>query len=179
MLEIKKTVLMVIDAQGRLARVVSQSELACRQVGRMVTAADLLSIPVLLTAQAPEKIGHTIPEIAALLAGQLEYPRVTFSVMGAPALVSALEELARTQVLLCGFETHICLYQAAIDLLGAGYEPWLLTDATSSRNPADKETALLEMSRCGVHLTTVEMALFSLLRAADHPAFKQISALIK
>ncbi len=97
MLEIKKTVLMVIDAQGRLARVVSQSELACRQVVRMVTAADLLSIPVLLTAQAPEKIGHTIPEIAALLAGQLEYPRVTFSAMGAPALVSALEELARTR----------------------------------------------------------------------------------
>ena len=179
MLTPENTYLVVIDVQVNLARVVAESELAILAVSQLVEGAKLLEIPVLLTAQVPEKIGHTIPEIAGLLPDQADYPRVHFSVWQDAAVQQAMRSSGRSQLLLCGFEAHICLYQSSQDLLAEGFEVYLAADAVSSRNPSNKAIALQELSSQGVHLTTVEMALFSLLRSAQHPAFKSISKLIK
>ena len=179
MLTIENTLLIVIDVQGNLARVVAESDSAVRAVAQLVQGASLLDIPVLLTAQVPEKIGHTIPEIAELLPGQTDLPRVHFSIWQDSGVQAAIRSTGRSQILLCGFEAHICLYQSSLDLIDDGYEIYLAADAVSSRNPYNKTVALKELSSQGVHLTTVEMALFSLLRSAQHPAFKAISWLIK
>ncbi len=179
MLTPENTLLVVIDVQGNLARVVAESESAILAVERLVQGAKLLELPVLLTAQVPEKIGHTIPEIADLLPGQADLPRVHFSIWQDGAVQQAIRSSGRRQVLLCGFEAHICLFQSSLDLTAEGFEVYLAADAVSSRNPYNKAIALQELANQGVHLTTVEMALFSLLRSAQHPAFKAISRLIK
>ena len=80
MLTPENTLLIVIDVQGNLARVVAESESAIRAIARLVEGAKLLEISMLLTAQVPEKIGHTIPEIASLLPDQTDLPRVHFSI---------------------------------------------------------------------------------------------------
>lgn len=179
MLTPETTLLVVIDVQGNLARVVAESEAVIKAVQQLVQGAGLLEIPVLLTAQVPEKIGHTIPEVAGLLPDQNDLPRVHFSIWQDTAMQQAIRNSGRRQVLLCGFEAHICLYQSSLDLLAEGFEVYMATDATSSRNPYNKAIALQELTSQGVHLTTVEMALFSLLRSAEHPAFKSVSRLIK
>lgn len=179
MLTSENTLLIVIDVQGNLARVVAESESAIHAVSQLVQGAGLLEIPVLLTAQVPEKIGHTIPEITRLLPDHTDYPRVHFSIWRDAAVQQAIRSSERRQLLLCGFEAHICLYQSSLDLIAEGYDVTLVADAVSSRNPYNKTIALQELSSQGVHLTTVEMALFSLLRSAQHPAFKPISRLIK
>ncbi|MFZ3151180.1 MAG: isochorismatase family protein [Anaerolineaceae bacterium] len=179
MLTCEDAVLIVIDAQGKLARVVADSERSIGQIRKLVQGACLLNVPVLLTAQVPEKLGHTVPEIATLLPEQDDIPRVSFSVLAESQVADRLADLGRRQVILSGFETHICLYQSALDLLGASYQVYLATDAVSSRSLSDKTTALTELAGQGVHLVTVEMVLFSLLRDANHPAFKAVSALIK
>jgi len=179
MLNPETTLLVVIDVQGNLARVVAESESAIRAVGQLVQGSGLLGIPVLLTAQVPEKIGHTIPEIAGLLPDQTDMPRVHFSIWQDAAVRQAIRNSRRQQLLICGFEAHICLYQSSLDLIAEGFEVYLAADAVSSRNPYNKTIALQELSNQGVHLTTVEMALFSMLRSAQHPAFKSISKLIK
>ena len=179
MLNPETTFLVVIDVQGNLARVVAESESAIRAVAQLVQGAGLLEIPVLLTAQVPEKIGHTIPEIAKLLPDQADYPRVHFSIWQDAEVQQAIRISGRRQLLLCGFEAHICLYQSSLDLIAEGFEVYLAADAISSRNPFNKAIALQELSSKGAHLTTVEMALFSLMRSAQHPAFKSISRLIK
>jgi hypothetical protein len=43
----------------------------------------------------------------------------------------------------------------------------------------DREIALHRMQRAGAFLTTAQSAVFMLLRSADHPNFKAISALVK
>jgi acetyl-CoA carboxylase alpha subunit len=53
------TLVVVIDVQGNLARVVAESEAAIQAVAHLVEGVKLLDIPVILTAQVPEKIGHT------------------------------------------------------------------------------------------------------------------------
>ena len=43
----------------------------------------------------------------------------------------------------------------------------------------NKQIALTMLTKAGVHLTTVEMAMFEMLRDAKHPRFKQLASLIK
>jgi hypothetical protein len=66
-----------------------------------------------------------------------------------------------------------------LDLLEQGFEVFLGVDATSSRMEDNKLTALNELRAQGVHLVGTEMILFSLLKSANHPAFKTIAKLIK
>jgi len=179
MLYQENCVLIVVDAQGNLARVVAESEAAISRIQTLIKAADVLKLPVLLTAQSPHKIGHTIPEVASLLPGQEELSRASFSFLADEGCRRALESMGRRQALLCGFETHICVYQSSAYMLAAGYEVYVAADAVSSRKPEDKRTALREISALGGHVISTEMALFSLLRQASDPRFKAISSLIK
>ena len=118
---------------------------------------------------ADEKVAHHPP--AAWRGGQAS---------GVPVGIGAcLAACARPQVILCGFEAHICIYQSALALHEAGNEVFAVVDAVSSRSMGDKDTALQDLARHGVRLVSTEMALFALLRDAAHPAFKVISALLK
>jgi nicotinamidase-related amidase len=173
------TILIVIDVQGNLARVVHESEKRINSIIALIKGMQALNIPILLTTQVPEKIGSTIPEVATLLPGVNEIPRLSFSVMRTTEVFDALKNSGRTQVVLCGFETHICLYQSSLDLLAEGFEVYLGVDVTSSRAEENKTATLTELRAQGVHLMTTEMMLFSLLKGADHSAFKTISSLIK
>lgn len=179
MLQAENTILIVIDVQGKLAQVVKEAEERLREISILVRGVQALGIPVILTTQVPEKLGYSVAEVQALVPDEVEIPRTTFNVLAEPAVAERLAQCGRKQVLLCGYETHICLYQSASALLSAGYEPWLVTDAVSSRNNLDKDTALAESRAEGVHLVSVEMALFSMLGDAGHPAFREISRSIR
>jgi nicotinamidase-related amidase len=178
-LDINNCFVVVIDVQGNLARVVAESESANENIGKLVRGSLELGLPIFLTAQAPEKIGHTTDAIRALVPGHHEYPRTSFSIWEDETLRVDLLQTGRKQALLCGFESHICLFQSANDLHEAGFEVWMVTDATSSRAVVNKEIALGELRAEGVHISSVEMILFSLLRDARHPAFKAISKVIR
>ena len=93
--------------------------------------------------------------------------------------MEALTALNRRQVLLTGIETHVCLYQTAVDLLNAGYEVQVVTDAVSSRTAANKHLGLERMQAAGAVPTSVEMALFELLRVAEGVSFKEIAKIVK
>ena len=90
-----------------------------------------------------------------------------------------LAAVQRRQVLLCGIETHICIYQTACDLLAKGFEVSVIVDAVSSRTTDNKQIALARLSADGVHVSSTEMALFELLKTAEHPQFKPIARLVK
>jgi len=89
------------------------------------------------------------------------------------------EQLARTQILLCGIEAHICIYQTAMDLWLNGFHVEVVVDAISSRTEDSRALAVERMTSQGIGGTNVEMALFELLKSADHPLFRSLSKLIK
>jgi nicotinamidase-related amidase len=179
MLNLSDAVLIVVDVQGKLARVVENSDNVIGQIQKLVKGMLALEIPIILTAQVPEKLGGTIEEIAALLPGHEQISRTSFSVFRSIEMLNRLAELKRTQIILCGFETHICLYQSALDLMNSDYEVYLVVDGTSSRHGVDKDTALIRVDSEGGKLTTVEMTLYELMRDATHPAFKAVARIIK
>jgi len=179
MLNLSDAVLIVVDVQGKLARVVEGSEEMIGQIQKLVKGLLALEIPIILTNQVPEKLGGTIEEISGLLPDHEQISRTAFSVFRSVEVLNRLADLKRKQVILCGVETHICLYQSALDLMNSKYEVYLVVDGTSSRRGGDKDVAIKRVSMEGVNLTTVEMTLFELMRDARHPAFKSIAKIIK
>ncbi|KEI72132.1 hydrolase [Endozoicomonas elysicola] len=179
MLNLESSVLVVVDVQGKLATLMHEHESLFHNIVTMVKGAKLLNIPILWLEQIPEKLGNTISELTSELSGCSPVRKSSFSACGEPDFVSALEKTGSRQVLLTGIEAHICVYQTAMDLLAGGYEVEVLVDAVSSRTMQSKEVALDKMSALGADLTTVEMALFELMKSAEAPQFREIAKLIK
>lgn len=69
--------------------------------------------------------------------------------------------------------------QTVMDLLDTGYDVTVLTDGTSSRNPHDARLAFDQMRAWGASVVTSESLLFRLMRTAEQPAFRTISAMVK
>ena len=173
------TVLLVIDVQGNLAAAMHDREQLFQNLSRLIRGVNILDIPVLLTEQMPDKIGATQPFITELLPGTKPLVKFTFSCCGSPEFMHALAASGRRQVLICGIETHVCVYQTAFDLKMRGFGTSLVADAVSSRSAVNTAVAVEKMKSLGITLTTVEMIAMELIRDAKHPKFKDILNLIK
>jgi hypothetical protein len=64
-------------------------------------------------------------------------------------------------------------------LLAAGLHVHLLTDCITSRRKSDRKAGLMKMQASGAISSSVEMALFELMRDARHEQFKAVQGLIK
>ena len=84
-----------------------------------------------------------------------------------------------SKLILCGIETHICVFQTAKDLIASNYNVEIVTDGISSRKKNDNDTALQIIKDMGAGLTTVEMLLFGIQKNADDDNFKKLSNIIK
>ncbi len=179
MLEIDHCCLVVVDIQGKLAQLMHDKETLFKNVRILIQAAKLLEVPILWCQQVPESLGPTVPEIAELLAQDTPIDKASFSCVGHEPFNIELESLDREQVLLCGIETHVCIYQTAMDLLWDDYDVTVVADAVSSRTPENKRIALEALAAEGVLVAGTEMVLFDLLETAQHPQFKAIARLVK
>lgn len=179
MLRTEDAVLVVVDVQGKLAQLMSDKETVFANIQRMIRGAQVLAVPILWAEQLPDKLGPTIPEISCLMLDLQPIPKTSFSCAGNPRFVTALEELNRKQVLIVGIEAHVCVYQTAVDLAEAGYSVEVVEDAIASRIATNRSVGVRKMAASGVGLTSTEMALFELMGDADHPAFREVQAVIK
>ncbi len=179
MLDIENCCLAVVDVQGKLAQLMHGKEALFKNIQILVQAAQILEMPILWCQQVPDALGPTVPEIAQHLTDLEPANKSMFSCCGTDQFNARLNESRRNQVLLCGIETHICVYQTAIDLLARGFNVNVIADAVSSRTLDNKQIALNRLAAEGVSISSVEMALFELLRSAEHPKFRQIAKLIK
>jgi nicotinamidase-related amidase len=175
----KTSVLVVIDVQGKLAYLMHDKDKLFRHLEALIKAAQYLDIPIIFTEQVPEKIGSTVPEIARLFPTQTPIIKETFSCCGSSEFNSALAKLKRKQIVICGIETHVCVYQTVADLTRQKFELQVVADAVSSRREENKNIALARMAYLGVDLTSTEMLATELLRTSKHPKFKEVLKLIR
>jgi nicotinamidase-related amidase len=179
MLDIAESCLVVVDVQGKLAQLMYDRDVLFKNVAILIKSAQILDIPILWCQQCPEALGPTVSEIAELLSGGEPIDKSCFNCCGEERFNTALQSLGRKQVMLCGIEAHVCIYQTAVDLVRMDYEVSVIADAVSSRARENKEIALSRMRAEGVKISSTEMAIFELLGTADHPKFKQIAKLVK
>jgi len=179
MLEISQCSLVVVDVQGKLAQLMADKETLFKNVKILIQAAKILEIPILWCQQVPAALGPTVPEIAELLADSEPIDKACFSCTACEPFNAKLEAGGRKQVLLCGIETHICIYQTAMDLLAKGFGVTVLADAVSSRTVENRQVALTRLAAEGAAIASTEMVLFELLKTAKHPQFRSIAKLVK
>lgn len=179
MLNTLEAVLVLVDFQGRLAEIVHQSELVVPNALRLVKGCQALEMPILPTLQAPEKLGPMPPDLALALEGINPISKQAFSALRVPEFLKTLDQSGRKQILLSGIEAHVCVLQTGLDLLDAGYKVHVLSDAVFSRTEENHNLALARLHDGGATVSSVEMALFELIRTAKHPAFRTISRLVK
>jgi nicotinamidase-related amidase len=179
MLQIDNTLLLIIDVQNKLAKVMHNREQLFAGLQKAIMGAKVLGLPILWVEQNPKGLGPTVPEIAGLIPDLKPISKISFSCCQNETFMEALKRLNRKQILITGIEAHICVYQAAVDLLDLGYDVQFITDAVSSRTTENKVIGLEKMKDAGAGVTSVETSLFELLKAAEGEEFKEIIKIVK
>ncbi len=173
-LDRNSALLLVIDVQEKLMPVIDRGDSVIRNIERLVRGCRILGVPMRVTEQYTKGLGHTVAPVREAL-GDAYRPleKDCFSA------AQSIDLSGRKQVLVCGVETHVCVYQTVSDLLRSGFDVTLVADALSSRTEENKRTALERMQRDGAHLSSTEMALFELTVVSGTDEFRAISKLVK
>jgi nicotinamidase-related amidase len=171
-----RAALVVVDVQEAFRPALPDFERIAKSVGKLVQGAAAMGLPIVVTEQYPQGLGETVPEVAEHLPeGLRPIDKVRFSA----AEADGFDLGGRDQALVCGVETHVCVNQTVLDLLDKGIEVHVVSDAVGSRSDQNRELGLHRTERAGATLTSVETALFELLRGSDAAEFKQVQALVK
>jgi len=174
-LERERAALVVVDVQEGFRQAVPDFDRVAKATATLIEGAEAIGIPIVVTEQYPKGLGETAPEVAEHLpAGTEPLEKVCFSAADA----EGFDLGGRDQALVCGIETHVCVNQTALDLLGSGVEVQVAEDAVASRSEENKRVGLHKMERAGAVLTSVETALFELLGRAGTDEFKRVQKLI-
>jgi len=166
-----RAALVVVDVQEGFRSYASFADVAAA-CAKLVQAARLLELPVLVSEQYPKGLGRTAPEVG--LQDERRIEKAVFSAVRADGFDLGGAE----QAIVCGIETHVCVSQTVHDLLDEGLEVHVPADAVGSRHQLDYQRGLERMERAGAVVSTVEAALFELLERAGTPEFKAVQKLI-
>jgi nicotinamidase-related amidase len=168
-------IVVIIDIQEKLTNAVYDKNVA-NVVSKLVQAAKILDIPVLITEQYPKGLGETVAQIKEN-ADAIYFEKTSFSSF--EDIKETLKKLGKKQIIICGIEAHICVHQTANDLLEAGFEVHVLKDGVASRKEFEFAQGINRMEQNGATVTCLEIVLFELLKGASNPHFKAIQTLIK
>jgi len=184
-----RSILVVIDLQGKLVDMVHRSELVLAATHRLLRLAELFEVPVVLTEQYPRGLGATHPEILArfdaLAVPKRRIDKSSFGCCGDPGFERALAEVrpglpvGHRQLVVAGIEAHVCVMQTVIEALLWGDQVHLCWEAVSGRGAEYRQWALERMRQAGAVVTNHESVGFEWARDKDHPGFKAFSNLLK
>ena len=178
-LKASEAVLVIVDVQERLAKVMERRRQVEAAIGVLIRTAKLHDIPIILTQQYTKGLGPTVQALSAELEGVEPVEKICFSCCGEEPFTRALDGLGRRKIILTGMEAHICVLQTAVDLLDASYTVHLPWDAVCSRIDGNRDAAIRFMEKGGAVITSSETVVFQILEKAGTPEFKEISSLLK
>jgi len=173
--------LILVDVQKKLIPAMRGEIELVNNLQKLVKGFNLFNLPIIVTEQVPDKLGETVNDLRGALNGKhFLINKSEFSCLGNEVFYKKIKTLSLdTKLILCGIETHICVFQTARDLIKKNYKVKIVTDGVSSRKKNDNDTALKVLDNIGAGLTTVEMLLFDILKNANDENFKKLSSIIK
>jgi len=191
--------LVLVDYQERLMPAIFDSQAVLANARLLARAAQMLEVPVWGTEQNPSKLGANDAQLRALCHKTLA--KMQFSAVeeglgewlrpparpqggNARSLPKHLQkpqtqEAERGTIVIAGCEAHVCLLQTALDLVQEEFDVWVVSDACGSRTERNRDAAFDRLAGAGVELVTTEMVVFEWLGGCEHPAFKDLLALVK
>ena len=191
--------LVLVDYQQKLMPVIHEGPHVLANALKLAQLAKLMEVPVFGTEQNPSRLGANDSELrnlcdktlakmhfSAVAEGLGEWLRPPAKPQGgnARSLPKHLQkpqqqEAERSMIVIAGCEAHVCLLQTALELLEDEFDVWVVTDACGSRTERNRDAAFDRLAGAGAELVTTEMVAFEWLRSCEHPAFKDMLALVK
>lgn len=120
----------------------------------LANIAKLFNLPTILTTSFEKgPNGPIIPELKEM------FPHVPFiarpgqiNAWDNEDFVKAVQDTGRKQLIIAGIVTEVCVAFPALSALEAGYEVFVVTDASGTFNQASRDAAWLRMANAGVQL---------------------------
>ncbi len=180
MLDIENSLVVLIDIQERLVGMLNKQEPVVKATSILANASSIMNIPMIITEQYPKGLGSTIVDIASAIDESTPIiEKTSFSAMLTPEFAEKIKSLGKTNIIIGGIETHICVYQTVLALLNEGFNVVVAKDACASRSTDCFKTGIELMKDAGAQISNVETILFELLKGSKNPYFKPVQALIK
>jgi nicotinamidase-related amidase len=121
-------------------------------------------------AELPAELRVVVPEKESTFASKLSH--------AGKALEQLMQIGRRDQWIVCGMESHVCVYQTVRDLVGT-CKVHVVADAVCSRTKANWKLGLELAQSLGAAVTSTEVVVFDLLERAGSEEFKALSKAIK
>ena len=163
------SILFVVDIQARLAPAVADADAIIARTAILLEAAGRLQVPVAVSEQYPQGLGHTDERLLPLPDGARAFAKAAFSAARDAAILAHLRSLGRRQVVLAGMEAHVCVLQTALGLRELGFKVAVAADAVGSRLPERRLLGLERMRANGIEIVDSEMVVFEWLGVAGTP----------
>jgi nicotinamidase-related amidase len=168
-----KAALVVIDLQERLLVEVARRDQVVSNAAKLVEAATVLGVPIVVTEHHAKIFGKTAIPVPAPI------HKMIFSCFSVDEFREKIGALGRRQLILAGLETHICVCQTALDAVAEGYSVHAVRDACSARTEENHAIGVEKMAGGGVIPCSTEIAIFELLERAGTDEFRRLLPLIK
>jgi nicotinamidase-related amidase len=142
---------------------------SCRVLARMATA---YGMPLILTTTMEEYVGPTVPEIVEVAqeAFNTRFKRGgQLTCWDDPALEGHVKALGRTDVVLAGLTTDICLFWAAVGALERGYHVQVVADACGTMSALGDELTFARLRGLGVTVTVTNQTVTELVNNFGTP----------
>ena len=174
----QKNALLLIDIQEKIISPINNKDSIIKNIQKLLSAYQILDENIFVSEQNPLKLGKTIPKLLPKV--DFTYiQKMDFSLTTSKVLFKELHNKKISNLIICGFETHICIQQSVLEFLKKGYEVLIISDAMGSRNNSDHEIALQRMLHKGAIITTTESIIFEICKTSDRKEFKEIRNIIK
>ncbi|KAI1423616.1 Isochorismatase hydrolase [Xylaria sp. FL1777] len=192
-------VIFVCDPQEKFRNAIWQFDKILLTAQKVLRAAQILQIPVVVTTQNRARLGGIVPELQALTKdAAIDLDKTCFS-MVVPEIASheillaggeedkgegeekgkGKAERKKRSVVIVGIESHICVTQTALDLVARGHRVYVLADAVSSCNEQEVPLALARLRAEGAVVTTSESWLYETMGDAAVAEFRDVARLVK
>lgn len=126
-------------------------------------AARLFKVPTILSTVAADSFsGAMIPEVTGIFPGYKPIDRTSINAWLDPGFKGAIEKSGKKKIVLAGLWTEACVLFPTLDLLKAGYEVYVPTDACGDVSGEAHERAVTRLVQAGAVPITSLQFLFEL-----------------
>lgn len=171
--------LFLIDVQEKLIPTIFQHEQLVQNIELLLKGCQVCDLPQYTFEQYPKGLGKTVEPLKNFIQESQLYEKTKFSAAQVPEAMDQLKASGKSQIIIAGIESHVCVFQTVEELIEQGYEVFIPHETTSSRSEKNREVALKRMEQLGASITCIESVFFELLRDSRAPQFKELSALIR
>ena len=174
---VEHCIFIMVDIQEKFKDVIKDIDIVVKNANILNKAAEILGIPLVITEQSPEKLGKTMDSVYIPKHAKF-FSKTLFSAI-TDDVYDYIIDKNKYAIVIYGIEAHVCVLQTCLEINQLDRLPAVVLDAIASRTEYNKQVAIMKLAHEGIETVTTEMLLFSLLKDANHPKFKEISKLVK